>query len=370
MQQLTLRELACTETADWGADECLLEVEVDGRRTYLRRTMDDGDVWRLNRRFVFEEAVTVRLFDEDPLHTDDHLGSVTVDATSSGDRTAAFAGDGADYTLSYGVVDRPDVAPVEEALDAFRDSSEPGVWRHLPKDTLLADVQQTVHNPFEVRQVKTPLCGPAAVTFELVRRDPTKYVDLCRSLFETGRYDTRETEIRTSKTLRNSRPNATTSAADWLVLASLRDAENGLFAVDGEAGELAMSVMGVTMPWEMGGWARELLGFETVDYEGTAFYGELDALRAAKRAVDRGGVAFLLVDADVVRSRPPSIGIPNHWVVFLGDLYVDEGTDPFWFDSANGRVRFDCFSWGGAPWTVDLDEDAFEDGMWGVVTAD
>ena len=28
MHQLTLRELACTETADWGADECLLEVDV------------------------------------------------------------------------------------------------------------------------------------------------------------------------------------------------------------------------------------------------------------------------------------------------------------------------------------------------------
>lgn len=366
MYEVDLRHLKCLETEDWGSDECLLDVEVDGRQQpYLRRSMNDGDVWRLDRHFSFDDRVVVRLLEEDFPDFDDVLGEVVVEGSPTDGRTARLTGSGASYQLRYGVIQTPDRDPVQDALADFRRSSKPGTWRYVDKASLLADVQATVANPYAVNQDFTPLCGPAAIVFEFARTDPARYVAVCQELFEDGSFQARTERVEASATLRNSRPNRTTTPADWILMATLRDAENELFDVEGDSNAF---VMGITTPGEMAGWAEEVLGFDTVSYESTYLYGEFDALRSARRAVDRGGVAFLMLHSDVLDGRRPAVDFPNHWVAFQGNLFVDEGSDPWWFDVDNGRVRFDCYSWGRTT-TVDVGEGPFEDGMWGVVTA-
>lgn len=104
MQEMTIHSLTCRDTEDtFGSDECRLEVFADGRRvTTLRRNLNDGQSWTLNRRIRFSSNAFIKLFDEDHPDRDDFLGQVDV-KTNSGRHSGRFQRDGADYGLSYSV---------------------------------------------------------------------------------------------------------------------------------------------------------------------------------------------------------------------------------------------------------------------------
>lgn len=144
-------------------------------------------------------------------------------------------------------------------------------------------------------------------------------------------------------------------------MATLRDTENALFPIESTSGDF---VMGLTTPWEMKGWTFEILGYDKVDYESTYFYGEFEAMQKAKRSRNQGGVAFLLIHSALLGKPAPAVDYPDHWVSFLGNLFIDEGV---WYRHDSGHIKFDCYSWGGKH-HVDGGEGLFEDYMWGVVT--
>jgi hypothetical protein len=174
--------------------------------------------------------------------------------------------------------------------------------------------------------------------------------------------------VKPSDTLRESPPPASEvddagnvinpiSVADWFFMATLRDTENEIFAVDAMSGTF---VMGVSTPWEMKGWIRELLGFSEVEFESSFVTGEVDALKMAGEAWAQGGVAFLMIDANLLKADKPTIAfeIPEHWVTFQGNLKIE---------GAGEKITFDCHSWTKIH-TIVTDEDEFEDHMFGVVT--
>jgi hypothetical protein len=86
-------------------------------------------------------------------------------------------------------------------------------------------------------------------------------------------------------------------------------------------------------------------------------------MRKADAVRNSGGVAFLMIHSAMLGGSEPSVGYPNHWVSYLGDLHIDEGE---WWVRDSGHIKFDCYSWGGKC-DVDLGEGSFEDYMWGVV---
>lgn len=368
MRRLKLELLKCYETEDWLSDECRLEMRVDGAiQPALCRSMEDGDRWPLNASYTFKDNVAIRLYDEDSSDSDDFLGEVVIGTALRNDATANFTRDDANYRLWYSVIDIPDVDPVDQAIQDFEQSTKPGVWPSIDKAALLRDIRDTLWDHFNVNQgKKTPLCGPAALTFELVSRHKRRYVELCQQLYETGSFRGKTKTVAASATLRNSpiRVRDQLSVADWMFMATLRDAENELFAVDAESGNY---VLGITTPWELKGWASELLGYSKVEFESTFFYGELDALRKAHRVWRRGGVAFLLINSAMLGNPAPMISYPDHWVSYLGGLKtVDEGHGQ---SSDIRRIQFNCYSWGRSV-SVDLGEGAFEEHMWGVVTGE
>lgn len=362
--RLTLEQLYCSQTEDYvGHDECRLEVYADGvLQPALKKRMNDGDIWQVDCAYLMEQSAIIKLWDEDP-EGDDLLGVTTISAQPQDVATVQFRRDGARYRLIFRVVldAESNADPVSEAMTAFSASSEPGVWPHLSKTALLADMQSIIQNPLHVQQGPTPFCGPAAVVYELVSRFPIRYIKICRNLFEKGRFYGRTKHIAPSRTLRQSPVRAGVSPANWMLLASLRDFENLFLDVDDDAGDLAA---GVSTPGEMEIWIKELLGFDTIEYESTYFYGEFDALRKAKRVRERDGVAFLMIDSALLHNDDPAVGIPNHWVSFTGNLAIDSGS---WWQWDSGHIHFDCFSWGGIL-TVDAGEGLFEDCFWGVVT--
>jgi len=249
------------------------------------------------------------------------------------------------------------------AIRKFEKSKKPGVWPHLRKDDLLADIRLKTRNSFQVNQGRTPLCGPAAIIFELARKKPKLFVRICQTLYESGKlqHGKRKVFSKPSKSLLKSKVRKGISIADWMLMAAMRDIENAIFDVDANSGDIAT---GITTPSEMKGWTKELLGYKKVKYESLYFYGEFDAMKKAKQIVKKGGVAFLLVDKAMVTGKAPAVASPDHWISFLGKLNIDDG-NPWIWDS--GHIKFQCYSW-GKKYDVSLGEGPFEDYIWGMVT--
>lgn len=366
MRRVTLEQLRCIETEDWtGADEDRLEVFVDGvLQPYMKNSLNNGQKWDIGSSFNFNNQVEVKLWDEDSPDPDDFLGSSSIDTSLVDHAIASFTKEGANYQLVYSVADVPiPVDPVTQAITRFETSPEPGVWPNIRKVDLLADIRKRTEDPYLVNQDGTPLCGPAAIVFELVSRQPSRYVEICQELYETGQFRSRTKEVKPSDTLLHSISHPGLAVADWMVMATLRDTENALFPVEASSGQF---VMGISTPWEMKGWTFEILGFDKVEYESTYTYGEFDAMRKAEGVRNRGGVALLMINSAMLGGSAPTIAIPEHWVSFLGDLSIDNGV---WYRWDSGHIHFKCYSWGSSK-IVDLGEGPFEDYMWGGVTGE
>lgn len=256
---------------------------------------------------------------------------------------------------------QPDPALVQQAEAAiaeFEQSIAPGAWPFLDKATILADLRSRVHDPFQVNQGGQPFCGPAAVLFELVRKQPSQYVEICRSLFLVGGFQGHTHYISASDELRrNSRGNLKMGQADWMVLATLREMENVLFPVEPNAPDLIRDLAGMTKSWEMKGWIQEILGYRNVRYNYTYVMFDINAMNDAASAIQAGGVAFALITAEgMLGTNPPTVPLPSHWIGILGNISVQ--SDP---------VNFDVYSW-SQQMRLTMDSGSFKKYLWAIVT--
>gem|GEM_PF-305936 len=363
--EVLLEKLLCKTTEDANEDECRLEIRVDGvlKETLERDLVENGE-WQLNQSHVFENGVSVRLYDKDWPDPDDLLGEVVIGPDPTVQAMGYFTLDDADYELTYSVAVYS-LDPVQSALDAFRNSPRPGVWPHIHRTDLLHDMEDKINNPFSVNQTNTPFCGPAAIVFELVSRQPARYVQICQELYENGSFQALTEEIEACEDLLDSElPPPPISEADWILMATMRDHANLIWDVETSVTEWGRGIEGLSW-YVMEDWTHLILGYNA-EWISTHLYGELDALREAEEAVARGGVAFLGIHADLLRDdksrdreafveHPWSV-FPNHWVSLLGDVSIE-----------GGRVEFRCYTWGKNR-TVTRDEEDFENCLHAVVT--
>jgi hypothetical protein len=249
-------------------------------------------------------------------------------------------------------------------LGAFGASSVTGPWPNINKSKLIQGLLERVTDPCKVDQGRRSLCGPAAIFHELARLQPARYVAIARSLYETGKFSDGTATIKPSKDLLNSQVPTGISTADWLLLASLRDSENFLFDVEhNDSWEEGLT--GLTTPSDMVDWTEEILRFRNAESDLTPLAGEQDALREADKVTQAGGVAFLLIHTAMLpHGDDPWVSYPEHWVAYKpGQLSIKDAG--FWGDD---RLRFSVYTWGQCGKIVDIDEEPFEDFMFGVVT--
>lgn len=365
MKQLTLENLHCTTTEDTtGADECRLEVYDDGELYFAyRQDLNDDQDWGLNSSLLFGNSCTLRMFDEDrdfPGDDDDALGIVSLGAADAQHATVRFTGDGADYTLTYSVIDRSDISPVDQAsfaIDQFEYSTMPSMWPWLDKAQIIADLRQRRWYPTSINQMNSNFCGPTSIVFELARTQPRRYVNLCRQLFETGGFWSRTKRVNAPEGLRSSQVGQNMRPADWMLIATMRNEENLLFGTAPDSDGPQSMIEGVTTPWEMKGWTSEILLKDNVANSNTFVWGEFDAIRHAHQVWASGGSAFIMVNAAIF-SVPNGVvpPWPDHWIVYAGGL-----------DESGGRIRFSVYSWGNYH-AFDLSLEHFENCMFGIVT--
>ncbi|MEB3295139.1 MAG: hypothetical protein VKJ24_18455 [Synechococcales bacterium] len=246
----------------------------------------------------------------------------------------------------------------EAAIALFEQSPQAGVWPFLDKTTLVAELRDRVHNPFQVNQGGQPFCGPAVVLFELVRTQPVKYVQLCESLFQTGKFQGKtQTIVASEKLRRASRGNLLMSQVDWMVLATLRESENLLFPVEPNAPDLIRNLAGMTKSWELIGWIEELLGYSQVKYHPAYLFNDLNALQAANQTLQAGGIAIALITAETLLQNKPMPPLPTHWIGLLGGIQIDRR-----------QVHCDLYTW-SQKLTLTTDIESFKKYFWLTITA-
>jgi hypothetical protein len=251
----------------------------------------------------------------------------------------------------------------KDKIADFEFSKVPGVWPNLDKRQIIYELRSRLENPFLVNQGSQPLCGPATVIFELIRKQPVKYVEICRSLYQIGGFHTQSGKwIFPSNNLRESGGDLKMPQVDWMLSATLRESENLLFPVAPDSPQLIRNISGMTKSWEISGWLKEILGYRKIGYNNAYLFGDFPALRVAAEVVDAGGVALALVTAKgLLIDELPLLPYPTHWIVILGGIKIEETT------RERHRIKFDCYSW-GRKLRVDVDAWRFKSYFWELVT--
>ncbi len=250
------------------------------------------------------------------------------------------------------------VEEAEAAIAAFEQSIAPGAWSFLDKATIIADMRARIHDPFQVNQGGQPFCGPAAVLFTLLCKQPLRYVEMCQSLFLIGGFQGYNHYVVSSERLRqDSHGNLQMGQADWMMLATLREAENLIFPVEPNAPDLIRNLAGMTKSWEMKGWVQEILGYKTVHYNHAYLMNDISAMQEAAMAIEAGGVAFALITAEgMLENTPPLVPFPSHWIALLGNISVQ-----------GNPVTFDLYTW-SKQLRLTMDSGSLKKYLWATVT--
>jgi len=261
-------------------------------------------------------------------------------------------------TVNPYLPDAPAVEAAMSAINGFEQSIAAGVWACLDKATIISEMRSRVADPFQVNQGGQPFCGPASVLFELVRKQPSRYVQICQNLFETGGFQGTKHWIQADQKLRmNVDHNLHMSQADWMVLSTLRESANLLFPVEPNAPDLIRNLAGMTKSWEIKGWIQELLGYSKTAYHQAFLFSDVSAMNQSIAAIQAGGVAMLLITAEgLLQDNPPLIPFPSHWVTLLGNFGVTDD-----------RINFDIYTW-SQKLTVQTEANSLKKYFWLSVT--
>jgi hypothetical protein len=258
---------------------------------------------------------------------------------------------------------------IDERLRKFANSPQTGVWNHLDKRQLIEDIRNRLTNPYLIQQGEQPFCGPASVVFELIRKQPARYIDICQNLYEYGSFDGHTKKITVAGRLCRSYGNLRMAQADWMLLATLRDCANTIVPVHPKAPKLIRELGGITKPWEINGWVKELLGYSQTKSYPTILSGEFRALQLADEIIQSGGVVFGLINSEGLLGNPSFLMsrfhrvFPNHWVTILGNISIEPATKIA--KNKQSRVQFDIYSW-GRKIHISTDTATIKDFFWGV----
>ncbi len=364
MKSIKLKKLKCIVMEDYtGTDSAKLEVFIDNNPSprVFRKELKDGKSYSINESILFDDNILIKLYEEDEHDADDYLGKKRIrNLTDNG--KVNFERDDAHYKLTYVVTEEQPGQPATDVLSSFRASTITGPWLHLHKNIIIDEIENRLSDPKLVNQAHTPLCGPAAILFELIRKRPLTYIRICQELFENGQFVTPlGRTIRPNESLFATPFNLDTTVTplaevDWMLMATMRDAANAIFDVQHDE-DWVGGLSGISTPSEMKEWALELLEYSNIYYLQTYLYNEEGALALANAMTAVGGVAFILMDGRVLKEEPIRVYRPSHWVAYIGGY---QGPD------RNDMVSYECYTWGGVR-RFSSSLETFEDCTFGVV---
>lgn len=208
-----------------------------------------------------------------------------------------------------------------------------GVFTKINFRDLANGLRQKLAQPSSIDQGGSSLCGPAALVYGVLTRDPVEYVTFVVDLYLTGTGSIGQLRVRAGRDVRNYDPRlGQLDAADWIALASIRDSENWFFDYQSADDEFA----GITMPSHMESWFRKI-GFRSVINSTSVTHDQDEKnLREADRLYADGYWVCLLINAQVLNTAYQNniALVPNHWVVLRSRIQF------------GASIRFEVFTWG------------------------
>jgi hypothetical protein len=311
-------------------------------------------------------------------------------------------------------------APLGAALRVVF-SGGPNAWKQIDRAKIVVQVRDRIRDPGILRQEETAFCGPFSILIEFARRKPLHYVKALGELLDTGKWTTLTGRAIVADENLRAGPAGGIPEADWIFAATMRDdpvVREGvindlsppLTPLTPGLGEESLSIhmfadamtdvssgsaggkdlQGLTTWHPMADWTHDVLKLK-YHWETCFISGELDALLVAQKAIDAGGVAFLMIDKnliknggndheeemyfrkarheaqkpvgameDEVHSKDDEWPWPNHWVTYLGGLTPGNPGD-------DDTVTLRLWSW-GAEYQMKGTADSFGEYLYAVVT--
>jgi len=392
MYEVTLDELRAVSLGStaYAPREILVKVWLDGsdlREPYLvaqklKTGESAGPADPFDRRYDVDDSIEFELVVGNSLS----LGTESIDVTSiSGSETRTFRSGQLEIDLDFSVSDVEDVDPRQRAIDQFRDgastvnSDEFTRWDNVGHSYVVNRLERIATDPadanddgmddvFEIYQGTTEFCSVTSVTFGFVHRQPRRFIEVARSLYETGGFLGKTDRLETSRSLQNSSIGDDVWPLGWLMLASFMDSDNFYFDTDSSDVDTQSSV------WAVHYYLRELLGYDNVDYDSAQVASERTAFEAASDAVADDGVGILhihdhILDDDVLddpEEHASSWKFPgNHFVAMSESATIaDEGDSD---DESDDRFEFAVHSWGRRI-EVDMEWQYIEDYIYGSIS--
>jgi hypothetical protein len=270
-------------------------------------------------------------------------------------------------------------------------------WTQIDRQKVVDEIVARLRDPLIIKQEDRDFCGPFAILVEWIRRDPVNFINSTKELLETGKFTCKTGRvIEAEEDLRkrpvplplNEEPDEKflpIAHVEWLVAATIRDDENITEDVNDGKGLEGLTTMGA-----MSSWTEDILNLTVSELGGIwSSSGEYDMMHLAEATVKAGGVAFLFIDANMIKnggdddeeemyfqwfehfSRSPikpsqkfhskdDNWPPDHWVIYLDGLNFGKPPEP------SDAVAIRLWCWGGE-YVVTGTAEAFGEYLYGVV---
>lgn len=269
------------------------------------------------------------------------------------------------------------------------------VWLFIDRQKVVDEIADRLRDPLIIHQQDRDFCGPLSILMEWIRRDPVNFIHSTKELLETGKFTCKtgrvieaEEDLRKRPVPPSDNPAKTPPIAqvEWLIAASIRDDENITEDVNDGTGIEGMTLMGA-----MSGWTKDILNLTPIEVGGVfSSSGEVQMMHLAEKTSKAGGLAFLFVDANVIKPGPDDTeeqmwfeGVqhsarsskfdkiakthskddawpPDHWVIYLDGLNFNKPPNP------SDAVAIRLWSW-GREYVVTGTAEAFGEYLYGVV---
>lgn len=268
-------------------------------------------------------------------------------------------------------------------------------WLQIDRQKMVDEIAARLRDPLIMNQQDRDFCGPFSMLVEWIRRDPVNFINSAKELLETGKFTCKTGRVIEAEEDLRKRPSPVSeepekyrpiAQVEWLLAATIRDDENITEDVNDGTGLEAVTAMGA-----MTSWTEDILNLTAIELGGAlSSSGEYEMMHLAEATVKAGGVAFLMIDANMIKdggdddeeemyfqrfqhfSRSPDIGAlakvhskdddfpPDHWVIYLDGLNFGKPPEP------SDAVAIRLWSWGGE-FVVTGTAEAFGEYLYGVV---
>jgi hypothetical protein len=217
-------------------------------------------------------------------------------------------------------------------------------WPTLKKDRVLEGLQARIDNPNLISQKSTNLCGVASFVRELAWDDPCQYGLLGALLYEGGwgnlgkrRLTRIEPRAPTKREPVPARNGQEMNHADWLVLASVRDAFNTFAYVhDVFDGLRGMTIRAMPAFFRAAGYDKVVPNFNAITPQGVA------NMEAASSYFKAGYAVVLFIHSSLLDNSARLLPTAQHWVVLRSPIELNYA----WKQGQVGVRVEKIWSWG------------------------